>query len=163
MVRVEPMTPEEYAAFVDYSLVDYADSGFRAGQFATPAEAMDAAKHQFAQILPGGRTTPGHEFLTIRRDDGTRVGTLWLAYPPARGSNGAFVYSLAVDAPHRRHGYAEAAMRLAEDRARAHGQTTLALNVFGFNAGARALYDKLGYEVVATLMRKELTLPPAAP
>lgn len=157
MVRVEPMTPEEYTAFVDYSIIDYADSGFRAGQFPSAAEALDAAKHQFAQILPDGRTTPGHEFLTIRRDDGTRVGTLWLAYPPARGSSGAFVYSLAVDEAHRRHGYAEAAMRLAEDHARAHGQATLALNVFGFNAGARSLYDKLGYQVVATLMRKELT------
>lgn len=160
MVSVEPMTPEEYAAFVEFSIVDYAESNVKSGQFPTQSEALAAAQHQFAQILPTGQTTPGHEFLTIRREDGTRVGTLLLAYPPARGASGAFVYSLAVDEAHRRHGYAEAAMRLAEAHAVAHGQTTLALNVFGFNAGARALYDKLGYQVVATLMRKELTPTP---
>jgi ribosomal protein S18 acetylase RimI-like enzyme len=163
MVRLEPMTPTEFATFVEYSIVDYADSNFRSGQYPMRAEALEASKHQFAQILPSGQSTPGHEFLTIRREDGTRVGTLWLAYPPARGSTGAYVYSLAVDEAHRRHGYAEAAMRLAESRALAHGQTTLGLNVFGFNAGARALYDKLGYEVVATLMRKELTPAPRSP
>ena len=163
MVRLEPMTPEEYAGFIEFSIVDYADSKFQSGQCATRSEALEASQREFGQIQPGGRTTPGHEFLTIRREDGTRVGTLWLAYPPARGASGAYVYSLAVDEAHRRRGYAEAAMRMAEDRARARGQPTIGLNVFGFNAGARALYDKLGYQVVATLMRKELTPPPRSP
>lgn len=157
------MSADEFAAFVAYSINDYAESKHRSGQCASGEEALAASRHDFRTILPEGRTTPGHEFLTIRSATGERVGTLWLAFPPARGPRGAFVYSLEVDAAHRRKGYAEAAMRAAEERARAHGQTELGLNVFGFNAGARALYDKLGYTVVATLMRKELTGDPRPP
>lgn len=159
MITLDPMTGEEFTAFVDYSVVDYADSKWRSGQCATKDEALAASRHDFDAILPGGRGTPGHEFFILRNDARERVGTLWLAFPPARGAHGAFVYSLAVDEAHRRKGYAAAAMRAAEERARGHGQTEIGLNVFGFNAGARALYDKLGYEVVATLMRKELGPP----
>ena len=47
-------------------------------------------------------------------------------------------------------------MQLAEDYARSQGARTLGLNVFGFNHGARGLYESLGYEVVATKMKKSL-------
>lgn len=39
------------------------------------------------------------------------------------------------------------------------GETEIGLNVFGFNAPARRLYDSLGYRVVATVMTKTIQSP----
>ena len=47
-------------------------------------------------------------------------------------------------------------MRLAEDEARRNGLHAIALNVFGHNAIARALYASLGYRETSVQMRKEL-------
>jgi ribosomal protein S18 acetylase RimI-like enzyme len=47
-------------------------------------------------------------------------------------------------------------MLLAEDLARVNGATTIGLNVFGHNRIARDLYNSLGYEESAVVMRKSL-------
>jgi hypothetical protein len=48
------------------------------------------------------------------------------------------------------------AMVLGEEYARAQGAHTLGLSVFGFNTGARGLYESLGYETTSVKMRKKL-------
>jgi ribosomal protein S18 acetylase RimI-like enzyme len=162
MVALAPMSPAEYDEFVRVSIIDYAESKRRAGQW-TSAEALEQSRQEFARILPTGMSTPGHLFYTIRRDDGLRVGVIWIAVPPARGPRGAYIYELAVEEDHRRRGYAEGALRAAEVIAAQHGQSMIELNVFGFNSGAQALYVKIGYEVVATYMRKTLAPPSGTP
>ena len=47
-------------------------------------------------------------------------------------------------------------MLLAEEQAHGAGATQIGLNVFGHNTVARRLYEALGYETTAVLMRKEL-------
>ncbi|MCI4336734.1 MAG: GNAT family N-acetyltransferase [Thermoplasmata archaeon] len=155
MVALVPMTALEFDEFVRVSVESYADSKSRAGQW-TSTDALEQSRQEFQRILPNGAATAGHLFFTIRRDDGLRVGSIWLALPPARGPRGAYIYEISIDEPHRRHGYAEGALRAVEAISLEHGQSTIELNVFGFNAGAQALYAKIGYEVVATYMRKTL-------
>jgi RimJ/RimL family protein N-acetyltransferase len=53
---------------------------------------------------------------------------------------------LMVAASHRRLGIGTALMLAAEDWAGRAGVTKLELHVFPHNAGAIALYEKLGYE-----------------
>jgi hypothetical protein len=48
-------------------------------------------------------------------------------------------------------------MLLAEDRVREQGGSTLGLNVFGFNAAGRALYESLAYETTSVRMLKKLS------
>jgi ribosomal protein S18 acetylase RimI-like enzyme len=86
---------------------------------------------------------------------GTVVGYLWIA-PEAEGSDAWWVFDIGVDENHRGAGYGRAAMQLAEQAAAKHGAVTIGLNVFGYNAVARALYDSLGYETTAVQMRKPL-------
>uniref|UniRef100_UPI0038D450BF GNAT family N-acetyltransferase n=1 Tax=Deinococcus sp. TaxID=47478 RepID=UPI0038D450BF len=43
-----------------------------------------------------------------------------------------------------------------EADAAAHGATNIQLHVFGLNAGARALYEGLGFQTTNVVMRKEL-------
>jgi len=56
------------------------------------------------------------------------------------------VSMLAVASGAEGRGVATALMQAAEDWARANGHPHLTLNVFGLNARARALYERLGYE-----------------
>jgi len=45
---------------------------------------------------------------------------------------------------------------LGEAAAKQRGATAIGLNVFGYNTGAKELYDSLGYRVTATQMKKPL-------
>ena len=73
----------------------------------------------------------------------------------ARERNDAEI-DLIVEEAHRRRGYAEEAMRLAEAIAREKGASRISLHVFAHNVGARRLYDKLGYEETNVVMSKVL-------
>ena len=89
--------------------------------------------------------------------DGQSVGWLWLALQSPRAEAGVgFIYDITIDEALRGRGYGRTAMQLAEDEARRHGLHALALNVFGQNAIARALYSSLGYAETSVQMRKEL-------
>ena len=83
------------------------------------------------------------------------VGWLWLGVPgPDPDPLMAWVFEIEIEAPFRGRGYGRAAMERAEDEARAHGMTSLGLNVHGQNMVARSLYESLGYEVTAMQMKK---------
>jgi len=62
---------------------------------------------------------------------------------------------VAIEEEFRGRGLGRATMLAAESYVATNGGRRLALNVFGYNTVARALYDSLDYEVVAIAMRKE--------
>ena len=86
---------------------------------------------------------------------GSDVGVLWIGPHPTR-DGAAFVYDVEIDAAWRGQGLGRAAMQAAEALATREGIPAIGLSVFGFNDGARRLYESLGYQVVATQMLKEL-------
>lgn len=61
-----------------------------------------------------------------------------------------------IDADKRGRGFGRMAMVLGEEYARAQGAHALGLSVFGFNTGARGLYESLGYETTSVKMLKRL-------
>lgn len=90
--------------------------------------------------------------------------------PPPRPREG-FIYSVVVDAAHRRRGVAAQLMAHLEQVGRAGGARTTALRVIVGNHDARRLYERLGYRVAgrtprwadrigipSELMRKELSV-----
>jgi ribosomal protein S18 acetylase RimI-like enzyme len=83
------------------------------------------------------------------------AGHLWVTFDPRTTGNTGFVYDLFVAEPFRRLGVATEAMRLLEVEAARLGARSLALHVFAFNQAARALYQKLGYEITNLRMAKE--------
>jgi GNAT superfamily N-acetyltransferase/8-oxo-dGTP pyrophosphatase MutT (NUDIX family) len=66
------------------------------------------------------------------------------------------INNLAVRRDRRRRGVATALIRAAEEWARARGYGDARLDVFEFNAGARELYQRLGYATLSRQMRKLL-------
>jgi GNAT superfamily N-acetyltransferase len=87
---------------------------------------------------------------------------LWIG-PHAIGQISAWwVWDIAIDADQRGKGFGREAMPLAEDRVREHGGSTLGLNVFGFNAGGRALYESLVVEALISVLAAGSDMPTVA-
>jgi len=137
---LEPMTQDEYASFTDDEVEGFAEELASAGMDAE--RALERSRTMMAELLPSGIDSPGMEFDTARVD-GEVVGDLWIS----TGDTMAFVYNIVVRPEHRRRGYGAAIMNAAAIRCRDLGHPVLGLNVFAHNPNARALYDKLGYEV----------------
>jgi ribosomal protein S18 acetylase RimI-like enzyme len=153
-VRLDPMTDEEFAAFLREAVVTYADAHVEAGSW--PAEgAHERSVEEHARLLPQGLATPGHHLYTARDGD-DRIGVLWLARRPHGTGEMVFVYNVEVEASRRGRGYGAAIMRAAEERTSADGLDRLQLHVFGDNEVARSLYRKLGYAETNVVMAKQL-------
>ncbi len=139
-VTLRPMTEAEFAAFSDGEVETFAEELVSSGM--DRDHALERSRVMFGELLPDGLTSPGMEF-HVAEVEGDPVGELWLSTDATL----AFVYNVKVRPDQRRKGYGAAIMNAAARRCRELGHPVLGLNVFGHNAGARALYDKLGYLV----------------
>lgn len=148
----EPLDPAELQVWRARSRAEYIDARVSAGD--SPAEASAAADASMAQLFPGGRPGPS-QLIGHVVADGERVGTLWVGpfgNDPARW----WVWDVVIEESRRGRGLGRRTMVLAEELARAHGASTIGLNVFAGNAVARHLYSSLGYEETSVQMRKPL-------
>ena len=151
-VRLEPLPPARLPAWIAQRSQNYLESRMAAGE---PRElAQERASRSREENFPNDRPLDTHLVFDVWADD-TVVGHLWLGPLPA-GSTDWWVLDIAVDEAHRRHGYARSALELGHAAAKQHGATTIGLNVFGYNTGAKELYDSLGYAVTATQMKMPL-------
>ena len=151
---IMPMETARLQSWIASSKSEYLDDLVRAGESVEQASA--SVEQTFACYFPEG--TPGDNHLVYDVvADGKPVGYLWIG-PHATGQISAWwVWDIAIDADQRGKGFGREAMLLAEDRVREHGGSTLGLNVFGFNAAGRALYESLAYETTSVRMLKKLS------
>ena len=149
-----PMTEAELLGWFASSKADYLDDLLRAGE--TRDQAQVSVDQSFERYFPAGVPTDNHLVFTVLTD-GTPAGCLWIGPHSTEDNSAWWVWDIAINADHRGQGLGRAAMLLAEGVVRERGGTTLGLNVFGFNAPARGLYESLGYEVTSTRMLKKLT------
>jgi RimJ/RimL family protein N-acetyltransferase len=157
MVQLVPMKPTEFEAFSAQDILEYAQENIRAGYW-TPEEAAEKSRAAHELLLPQGMDTPDHYFFTIRADEEQQaVGVVWLAIRRESAEPSGFIYDLSIGEPYRGKGIATQAMLALEEKAKALGLQALYLHVFAHNQTARALYDKLGYQVTSLNMVKKLT------
>jgi ribosomal protein S18 acetylase RimI-like enzyme len=152
-LTLRPVTRAEFDQWLPRQVAGYA--ALIEGSGALPAQAArQKAEQDTARYFRGGAATPG-QFLFRIMDGEAGVGWLWLGVPgPDPDPLMAWVFDIEIEAPLRGRGYGRAAMRLAEDEARARGMTSIGLNVHGQNTVARSLYESLGYVVTAMQMKK---------
>jgi len=149
--ELRDMTDEQWARFRAAQERDYAADLLRSGHCDTASEAAERSAVELAELLPNGRHSPGQYFQTAYAG-GEQVGLLWYGVEPDQ----AFVLELLVHPPYRRRGYAAGMLRALHDRCRYAGLPAVGLSVFGFNHGARALYDSLGYRPTHHVLYRRL-------
>ncbi len=155
MVRLRPMTAEEYREYYRHSVASYADDMVRNVKL-TPEAAQERAVRTLRDLLTDGLATRDH-WLKVAELDGERIGTLWYARltTPA-GTEIAYLFDIEVEEAARGRGHGRRLMELLEEEIAAIGLTRIELNVFGHNDVARALYEDLGYVEMSRQLFKEL-------
>ena len=154
-VRFRPMTSEDLAAYLAWSIDDYAAAMVRAGRV-DEAGAKDLAVTSFERLLPEGVDSPGQTLLVVEdAATGARVGILWFG-PSGDDPSRAWIYDITIDEDRRGQGWGRAAMAAFEGEARARGFASAGLNVHGDNDVARRLYESMGYTETARQMAKSL-------
>lgn len=152
-VRLRPVTPAEFAAWLPRQAAEYAAKIAESGAI-PEAAARKKAEQDTARYFHRGLSTPGQFVFRVMAGD-VAVGWLWLGVPgPDPDPRMAWVFEIEIEPAFRGEGYGRAAMRLAEQEAHCRGMTSLGLNVHGHNTIARSLYESLGYEVTALQMKK---------
>ncbi|MEV7595881.1 GNAT family N-acetyltransferase [Kitasatospora sp. NPDC089797] len=119
--------------------------------------ARERAREGTARFLPKGLATAGHHLVVAENATGEAVGTAWIGPDPRAGagaSTSAWLYHLRVRPGLRRRGYGAAILAAAERLVAEEGMTDLALNVFGGNEAAIALYRRSGYGVSSMYLSK---------
>ena len=147
------MTADRLPAWVEVGKADYRADRIRAGE---PVDrATDEAEQTYAAWFAHGEPAPGHLVQDVLWGE-TIVGSLWVGPQSIGRVDEWWVWNVEIAEEFRGRGFGRRAMELAEDLVRAQGATSLGLNVFGFNTGARRLYESLGYDVAAVRMSKSL-------
>ncbi|HET9171626.1 MAG TPA: GNAT family N-acetyltransferase [Actinospica sp.] len=155
-IRLDPMTEDEFAAWLPPAVRGLAEDKAASGQWSSD-EALDMAKTEFAILLPQGAVTRGQLLYTVRdAASGTPVGAVWIHLRPKADRREAYIYDLVVAEDRRGKGYGRATMLAAIERARELGADSVGLHVFGHNTVARELYTSLGF--VATNISMSLAL-----
>jgi ribosomal protein S18 acetylase RimI-like enzyme len=154
MIKLIPMTQNEYDAFLERSVPEYAAENVRAGYW-DESEALERSKKEFDELLPNGLGSENHHLFTITTDEGP-AGVIWMRANVNQPIKAGFIFELYVDEKFRGRGYAQQAMLLLEEKARELGLVKIALHVFASNDTARRLYERLGYQVNSMNMSKPL-------
>jgi ribosomal protein S18 acetylase RimI-like enzyme len=148
-----PMDADGFRAYAVESVRSFAAEKARAGQWPR-GEALPLARKEFARLLPEGLATPGHTLFNVMDEEGRKVGVMWVARQKHGTGDIAYVYDIAIDEAHRRKGHAQRAFAALDAKAREWGLAGVVLHVFGHNAGAQALYRKLGFVPTSIHMYK---------
>jgi len=156
MIELRSMTSDEYEAYFTQAVAEYAEDKVKAGNW--PAEgAVERSRQEFVKYLPKGLETPNNDVCTlVDPESGRGVGMIWYAYQPESTRPYWFIFDFSIDPEQRRHGYASQALTALEQRAREQGIQSIELHVFGHNTAARALYEKMGFEITNINMAKKV-------
>jgi len=155
-VRVVPFTELDFHAWLAQAIPAFALTNVEDGRWSL-AESIEKSQEAHAALLPQGLATPDQFFVHLHDDaSGERVGTLWWTEADKGGRREAWIYNIEIDDGARRRGHARAAFAELERVVRERGVQQIGLHVFGHNAGARRLYDVLGFEPTSITMRKVL-------
>jgi ribosomal protein S18 acetylase RimI-like enzyme len=157
MVRLVPMSQDEFAAYLEFAVDHYAQEHVRAGNW-SPEQARKLSEDSYRSLLPDGVATPDQYLHTIQDQTlGEKVGLLWFAVEEQAGAPRAFLYDIRIEEACRRRGYATEALQALEAKVRELRLAMIELHVFGHNDAARAMYEKLGYQVTDLRMSKTLS------
>ncbi|WP_198138792.1 GNAT family N-acetyltransferase [Erwinia typographi] len=156
MIDFKAMTADQFSAFVQYLIPDYAEeisSSYRL----PPDEALAQAQREIEASFPAGEKTAGQVLLSIFHCDSEQqhhAGYLW--YRPDSLSKSAFIYDFTIFPQYQGKGLGSESMKALEKILREQGVTQIKLRVAAGNDRAKHVYESNGYRVNGFNMNKLL-------
>lgn len=155
-MRLVRMTQADYDAFFPGALTHLANEMSRARDLSED-DALCAARKSFDSLFPNGAVDSPDQFIYNVYLEDEKVGFVHFGVRHDRKKPYAYVWDLMVDPTHRGKGLGETIMIAMEAEVKKLGLGSISLNVFGHNAPAISLYKKIGYDVAAMTMTKNLS------
>ncbi|EIC83581.1 GNAT family N-acetyltransferase [Serratia sp. M24T3] len=156
MILFRSMTEEEYPAYLEYFIPDYADEiGSNYG--ISKSDSLARAKQEISELLAEGVNTHGQILLSIvtKLDVYERhVGYLW--YKPDTAMRTVFIYDFHIFNSFQGKGLGKQALRAFEDNLQDKGFKEIRLRVAGDNARALHIYESSGFGVTGINMSKAI-------
>lgn len=156
MISFRKMTEDEYPAYLDYFINDYACE-IKSNYGLSPCDSLARAKQEISEMLPDGVNTEGQVLMCIvSQADETHnlVGYLW--YKPDSTQHTVFIYDFYIFTASQGLGLGKQSLCAFEEYLRAEGFKEIRLRVAGDNARARHLYETRGFGVTGINMSKSI-------
>lgn len=157
MISFRAMTKDEYPAYLEYFINDYAyeiESNFGVSFH----DSLVRAKQEISEMLPDGVNTRGQVLMCIdAHSDSTNnhIGYLW--YKPDSTKRTVFIYDFHIFNSSQGLGLGKQSLRTFEVYLQAKGFKEIRLRVAGDNARARHVYETSGFGVTGINMSKLIT------
>lgn len=154
MLRLIPMTENEFETYLEKTIPEYAAENVRAGYWSKEG-ALERSRNSYLKLLPDGVKTENNYLFQIQIEaTGENIGILWMKHELPRPHG--FVFDIRLEESYRGKGYGKQAMLAIEGIGKSLGIETIGLHVFAHNPAAMQLYKNLGYEVTSQNMVKRL-------
>jgi ribosomal protein S18 acetylase RimI-like enzyme len=150
------MTQEDYLAYLEYFIPDYADEiGSNYGM--SKSDSLARARHEISELLPEGVNTHGQILLSIVAKlnlSERHVGYLW--YKPDAEMRTVFIYDFYIFNSFQGEGLGKKSLRAFEESLQGKGFKEIRLRVAGDNARALHIYESSGFGVTGINMSKAI-------
>ncbi|AHE73273.1 MULTISPECIES: GNAT family N-acetyltransferase [Enterobacter] len=157
MISFRPMTKDEYPAYLEYFVNDYACE-IEANYGESLQDSLARAKQEISEMLPEGVNTHGQVLMCIifQLDKAqSHVGYLW--YKPDSTKRTAFIYDFHIFNSNQGLGLGKQSLRAFDEYLQDKGFKEIRLRVAGDNARARHVYETSGFGVTGVNMSKSIT------
>lgn len=156
MISFRPMNDDEFPAYMDYFIPDYA-AEIAANYRLSHEQALQQARAEINSSLPDGVNTAGNVLLCIQADidsENGHAGYLW--YKPDIALKSAFINDFHILPPYQNRGFGREALICLEKSLIAEGFRQIKLRVAGDNHAAQHVYASSGFNVTGVNMNKVL-------
>ena len=156
MILFRPMGDDEYPAYLDHFIADYA-AEIAENYALSPAMALSQAQREIAGMLPAGVNTDGQVLLCLfhhAAGEETGIGYLW--YKPDAGMRSAFIYDFYIFPAFQGQGLGKQALVAFEHELKIQGISQIKLRVAGDNQRARHVYEATGFHITGINMSKNI-------
>lgn len=157
MIMFRPMREDEYPAYLEYFIADYAQEIASNYQLSVD-DSLARAKREIAEDLPQGVNTPGQILLCLMHHSAhteQHVGYLW--YKPDSAMQTVFIYDFHIFNENQGQGLGKRALHDFEQYLRKMNIQQIRLRVAGDNTRAQHVYEKSGFGVTGINMSKTLS------
>ena len=152
MVKLEPIQQEDFEAYLERDIQEYAEEHVRNGNW-KQEEALERSRKEHQQLLPDGLQSKDQYLFSIIDDvSDQKLGMLWFNL----ANNQAFIYDFRIDEAQRGKGYGKQALVALDEILKSMNVESVGLHVFGDNITAQELYKKAGFQITGIHMKKTL-------